>query len=155
MNTENRSIASLPCLFQTKLASLEEKLLREERERLLVQEKADQVGSVCPNVPSRSSFSLKWISNNDGLLLHSCRRSWTQTSRHLPQSQRRSKAHRKQSPPEYFLFPVPLLLFHGGGVCFSTKVTSAVFPLRKPLCAVRGLHQVGQSPRKCLLLPER
>lgn len=83
--------------FQTKLAILEEKLLKEERERLLVQDKADQVGAVF----SVDRFSLKCTSN-DGLLLHSCRRSWTQTSRRLPKSQRRRKAHRKQSPPEYF-----------------------------------------------------
>lgn len=46
MNTENKSITSFQCLFQTKLASLEEKLLKEERERLLVQVKAAQVGAV-------------------------------------------------------------------------------------------------------------
>lgn len=39
-------IISMQCGFQTKLAMLEQKLLKEEHERQLVQEKADQVRGI-------------------------------------------------------------------------------------------------------------
>ncbi|XP_011615953.2 centrosomal protein CEP57L1 isoform X1 [Takifugu rubripes] len=43
LETECFNLSRTQALAETKLASLEEKLLREERERLLVQEKADQL----------------------------------------------------------------------------------------------------------------
>lgn len=42
----NKIIISMQCGFQTKLAMLEQKLLKEEHERQLVQEKADQVRGI-------------------------------------------------------------------------------------------------------------
>lgn len=96
--------------------------------------------------PNAAHFSLNCISNNDGLLLHSCRRSWTQTSRRRPKSQRRGKAHRKPSPPEYFLFSVPFV-FHGDGVCFYKGDISFLLPQKTPLCC-QGPSPSGPKPKK-------
>lgn len=66
---------SLP--IQTKLAILEEKLLKEERERLLVQEKADQVSaSFSLEQSSPFIFHKKHQDEGNVWVPHSCRISW-------------------------------------------------------------------------------